>query len=221
MFRVQHWALQHWAHCNQMRTLAQGCIRTEGTPEVASRAVRQAVGGGYCRLQMPLRLAFSVRGTVAGHRLGALEGGGVPSPPSNASLPWPPTISQKRHWSRQASRPGGGCQWDRPPSLWPDPSTAGTFPCLRQVAGGGTGEAMPHAPERGRSLARKGKQVPASGTFGPPQSASRRVTAVGHRPTGVGWPSTAVGCVSTAVGQPNAASDKCRPSFVEKRKRKI
>ena len=38
--------------------------------------VAKAVGGGYCRLQMPLRLALAVRGTVAGHRLGALEGGG-------------------------------------------------------------------------------------------------------------------------------------------------
>ena len=38
--------------------------------------VAKAVGGGYCRLQMPLRPAFSVSGTVAGHRLGALEGGG-------------------------------------------------------------------------------------------------------------------------------------------------
>ena len=36
---------------------------------------------------MPLRLALGVRGTVAGHRLGALEsGGGGASPPSNASL---------------------------------------------------------------------------------------------------------------------------------------
>ena len=39
-------------------------------------AVVRAVRGGYCRLQMPLRLALGVRGTVAGHRLGALEGGG-------------------------------------------------------------------------------------------------------------------------------------------------
>ena len=48
--------------------------------------VAQAVGGGYCRLQMPLRLALGVRETVAGHRLGALGEGGT-SPPSNASLP--------------------------------------------------------------------------------------------------------------------------------------
>ena len=46
--------------------------------------VTKAVGGGYCRLQMPLKLALGVRETVAGHRLGALEGG--TSPPSNASL---------------------------------------------------------------------------------------------------------------------------------------
>ena len=35
--------------------------------------VAEAVGGGYCRLQMPLRLALGVRGTVAGHGLVALE----------------------------------------------------------------------------------------------------------------------------------------------------
>ena len=33
----------------------------------------EAVGSGYCRLQMPLKLALSVRETVAGQRLGALE----------------------------------------------------------------------------------------------------------------------------------------------------
>ena len=38
--------------------------------------VAKAVGGGHCRLQMPLQLAFGVRETVAGHGLGALEGGG-------------------------------------------------------------------------------------------------------------------------------------------------
>ena len=34
--------------------------------------VAKAVGGGYCRLQMPLRLALAVRETVAGHRRGWL-----------------------------------------------------------------------------------------------------------------------------------------------------
>ena len=69
----------------------QGCFRREGTSEAATEAVRQAVGGrfqgGYCRLQISLKLALAVRETVAGHRLGSLErGGGVPHPPSNASL---------------------------------------------------------------------------------------------------------------------------------------
>ena len=41
----------------------------------------EAVGSGYCRLQMPLKPALGVRGTVAGHRLGALGRGVVPSPP--------------------------------------------------------------------------------------------------------------------------------------------
>ena len=40
--------------------------------------VDKAVGGGYCRLQMPLKLALGVRETVAEHRL-------PPPPPSNAS----------------------------------------------------------------------------------------------------------------------------------------
>ena len=31
------------------------------------------MGSGYCRLQMPLKLAPAVREIVAGHRLGALE----------------------------------------------------------------------------------------------------------------------------------------------------
>ena len=56
--------------------------------------VAKAVGGGYCRLQLPLKLAIAVRGTVAGRWLGALEaegGGGVPAPPCNASLPHLPT----------------------------------------------------------------------------------------------------------------------------------
>ena len=43
--------------------------------------VFKAVGGGYCRLQMPLRLALAFRETVAGHRRGALEGGSGDLPP--------------------------------------------------------------------------------------------------------------------------------------------
>ena len=76
----------------------QGRIRREGTPDAAPGALRLAVGGGcqrgwggYCRLPVPLKLALSVRGTVAGHRLGALGGGGrlplfqcIPAPPPNS-----------------------------------------------------------------------------------------------------------------------------------------
>ena len=45
-----------------------GCIRTEGASEVAPKRldrrleeVAKAVEGGYCRLQMPLKLALGVR----------------------------------------------------------------------------------------------------------------------------------------------------------------
>ena len=49
--------------------------------------VAKAFGGGCCQLQMALKPALGVRGTAAGHSLGALEVGGVTFPPSNASLP--------------------------------------------------------------------------------------------------------------------------------------
>ena len=41
------------------------------------------LGGGYCRLQMLLKMGLAVRETVAGRRLGALEGegGGGGNPP--------------------------------------------------------------------------------------------------------------------------------------------
>ena len=42
--------------------------------------VAEAVAGGYCRLQMLLKPALAVRGTVAGHRQGTVEGGGYPPP---------------------------------------------------------------------------------------------------------------------------------------------
>ena len=55
--------------------------------------VAEAVGGGYCRLQTPLRLAIGVRGTVAGHRLGALE-----------SFKWSVCIVRIRLWLRLPKR---------------------------------------------------------------------------------------------------------------------
>ena len=51
--------------------------------------VVKAVGGGYCRLQMPLKPALGVRETVAGHRLGTLERGGQGgTPPPLPMHPW-------------------------------------------------------------------------------------------------------------------------------------
>ena len=67
-----------------------------------------------------LKLALGVGGTVAGYRLGALEGGGDPPLPSNASLP-----PGMRVWGR-----GGGVVWGGqalvkgPPPPWPTPIQA-------------------------------------------------------------------------------------------------
>ena len=93
-------------------TLQQRCFRSEDTSEAARGALKSAVGGGYCLLQMPLKLALAVRGIVGGHRLGALEGG--TSPPSNApalqvhkgsivrcygsGLSAPPPFSAEQRW---------------------------------------------------------------------------------------------------------------------------
>ena len=49
--------------------------------------VAKAVGGGYCRLPKPLRLALAASGTVAGHRLGVLEGGGGGGASNASSVP--------------------------------------------------------------------------------------------------------------------------------------
>ena len=51
-------------------------------------AAAKAVGGGCCRLQMPLKLARAVREMVSWHRLDNPEvwGGGGTSAPSNVSL---------------------------------------------------------------------------------------------------------------------------------------
>ena len=66
--------------------------------------VAKAVGGGYCRLQMPLKLALGVRETVAGHRLGALEGRGYLPPFQCIPVPAPDTASlrvrRKVGWCR-------------------------------------------------------------------------------------------------------------------------
>ena len=53
--------------------------------------VTKAVGGGYCPLQMPLKPTLGVRETVAGHRLGALQGVGYLPLPMHPSPPPPHT----------------------------------------------------------------------------------------------------------------------------------
>ena len=47
----------------------------------------EGVGGGYCRLQVLSRLALGVRETVAGRKLGALEGGGGGNLPPFQCIP--------------------------------------------------------------------------------------------------------------------------------------
>ena len=55
--------------------------------ERRSEEVARAVGGGYCRLQMPLKRALAATETVGGHRPGAPEGGGGVPPPL-PTHPW-------------------------------------------------------------------------------------------------------------------------------------
>ena len=62
--------------------------------------VAKEVGGGYCRLQMPLKLALAVRETVDGRRLGALEGGG--------STPLPMHPCRRARWGVRLGGGGGG-----------------------------------------------------------------------------------------------------------------
>ena len=56
--------------------------------------VAKAAGGGYCRLQMPLKVALAI--TAAGHRLGALEEGGLPPPLQ--CMPGPQSIPDHTPW---------------------------------------------------------------------------------------------------------------------------
>ena len=60
---------------------AHGCIQTEGSSEAAPEAVRQTVGGGYQSgwerlLSVTNAVEAGVRGTLTGHSLGGLWGGG-------------------------------------------------------------------------------------------------------------------------------------------------
>ena len=80
------------------------------------------MGSGYCRLQMPLKLARAVRGTVAGHRLGALEWGGGYLPPvfgvtvSPAIRLCPPPTALQALCTRRTSPPNRCADRRYPPS---------------------------------------------------------------------------------------------------------
>ena len=66
-------------------------MRPQKQLDMRLEEVLKAVGDGYCRLQIPLKLALGVRGTVAGRRLGALEvGGGRHLPPVQCIPRLPP-----------------------------------------------------------------------------------------------------------------------------------
>ena len=120
----------------------QGCLFEGRAPQRRPQrrldrrleGVAEAVGGGYCRLRMLSSLALDVRGTVAGHRQGALEEGGGTHPPFQCipalwyragiwggGRPSGPQTPRIRHpWPSRSSvcgRPGGRCFVD------------GAYPC--------------------------------------------------------------------------------------------
>ena len=88
----------------------QGYIRREGIQTWSQRrvdrrleGVAKAVGGGYCRLPMPLSMALAIERQWLGVGRAPWRGEEVPTPLSNASL-------------------GQGAVWwtpPRPPPLWP------------------------------------------------------------------------------------------------------
>ena len=86
----------------------QGVFRTIKTQRRLDRrleGVAKAVGGGYCRLQMPLKLALGVRGTVAGRP----GGGGYLTPLQCIAAPPPPFSSATPPWAPPPQRPVVRC----------------------------------------------------------------------------------------------------------------
>ena len=115
------------------------------------------LGGGYCRLQMPLRLARAVRGTVTGRRLGALEG--ITPPPPFKRKPSAP----QKHVTLPIHRALRGCSPTLPPppgarprsSLdpagvvlrsWPPPASYNKIKCPPVVGGRRAGRPAPAPP---------------------------------------------------------------------------
>ena len=86
------------------RPPTQGCIRREG--KAASEAVAQAVGEGcqsawgrLLSVANAVEAGTAVRGTVAGHRLDALEGVWGTLPPPFQRIPAPPPPPHWHHWA--------------------------------------------------------------------------------------------------------------------------
>ena len=82
----------HSRVASMRRGRRHGGIRSDRASEATQKRldrrleeVAKVVGGGCCRLQMPLKPALAVRETVAGHRLGALEWGGGGRQPDGMS----------------------------------------------------------------------------------------------------------------------------------------
>ena len=80
--------------------------------------VAKAVGGGYCRLQMPLAIGTWREGDVPGRRLGALQGGGGGYLPPFQCIPacgvplLPPEHKQgKSHLRTGKDSPKPKAQW--------------------------------------------------------------------------------------------------------------
>ena len=77
-----------------MQVWPQGCVRRQGIFDAAPEAARQAVGGG-CQSGWGRLLSVTNaiepgpwrQETVAGHRLGALEGGGGATSPPFQCIP--------------------------------------------------------------------------------------------------------------------------------------
>ena len=86
--------------------------------------IAKAVGGGYCRLPMPMKLARAVRETVAGHRLRTLEGGGGCSP--FQCIPAPP-----KKITKQRPDGDGGVVRDTSTCIPPNAPTMPEIPDLR------------------------------------------------------------------------------------------
>ena len=98
------WAFGRFSPCPK-RALCRGALEGKGPqrrPRKRLEEVADGVGGGYCRLSMSLRLALGVRETVAGHRLGALEGGGE----GGTSLPFNALLALWAHGLPLVGGPG-------------------------------------------------------------------------------------------------------------------